>query len=46
VQVVADVVTTCETGPAPGGAVEHVAATVQLVRAPADGLWRVSQRAF
>ncbi|MGH8921536.1 MAG: hypothetical protein ACRD0H_24895 [Actinomycetes bacterium] len=45
VQVTADVLTHCETGPAPGEAVEHVAATVELARGP-DGLWRVSQRAF
>jgi hypothetical protein len=45
VQVVADVMTGCETGPAPGGPVEHVAATVELVRG-SDELWRVSQRAF
>jgi hypothetical protein len=45
VQVSADVVTHCQTGPAPGEALEHVAATVELLRGP-DGLWRVSQRAF
>jgi hypothetical protein len=45
VQVTADVLTHCQTGPAPGQAVEHVAATVELARG-LDGLWRVSQRAF
>jgi hypothetical protein len=45
VQVIADVTTSCKTGPPPGGPVEHVAATVQLVRAP-DGLWRVGTRSY
>jgi hypothetical protein len=45
VQVTADALSSCAVGAAPGGAEEHLAATVELLRGP-DGLWRVAQRLY
>jgi hypothetical protein len=44
-QVTADALSSCAVGAAPGGAEEHLAATVELLRGP-DGLWRVAQRLY